>query len=95
MLKAVVIVLGVLVVLGVGVIVAEIVRRVGDAAGPSSPELATAAVPLPPGARAIGMTGEGDALSLLVEDGDGGQWVITVDRRSGAVLGTLTLMPGR
>lgn len=87
--------LGLLIVIGVGVIVAEVVRRAGDAAGPSAPGFATAAVPLPPGARVIGMTGEGDALSLLVEDGDGGQSVITVDRRSGAVLGTLTLMPGR
>ena len=93
-LKAVVIGLGVLIVLAAAAVVAELVRRGGrvvDAAG----EYATAPVSLPPGARVIGMTGEDDALSLLVEDGDGGQRIITVDRRSGAVLGTLTLTPGR
>ena len=93
-LKAVVIGLGVLIVLAAAAVVAELVRRTGtvvDTAG----GYATAPVSLPPGARVIGMAGEDDVLSLLVEDGDGGQRIITIDRRSGAVLGTLTLTPGR
>ena len=55
---------------------------------------ATATVALPQGARVITMTGEDDALSLLVEGADGRQRVVTVDRRSGAILGTLELVPG-
>ena len=93
-LKAVVIGLGVLIVLAAAAVVAELVRRTGSVVD-SAGEYATAPVWLPPGARVIGMAGEDDALSLLVEDGDGGQRIITVDRRSGAVLGTLTLTPER
>jgi hypothetical protein len=48
-------------------------------------------VALPEGARVIGMTGEGDQLSLLVEDANGGQRVMTIDRRSGALLGVITV----
>jgi hypothetical protein len=39
------------------------------------------------------MAGGGDALSLLVRLADGSQRIVTVDRHSGEVLGTLELMP--
>ena len=49
----------------------------------------TVAVPLAAGERVLGMTGEGDALSFLVEDAQGRQRVVTVDRRTGAPVGVL------
>ena len=93
LLKAVVIVLGVMIVLGMTILAVEIFRRIGS--GGDSGGLATATVPLPAGSRVLDMSGEGDALSLLVEGPDGVQRVVTVDRRTGAVLGTLTLAPAR
>ena len=95
MLKAVVIVLGVVIVAGATVVAVEIFRRAGQPVERPPGGFATTTVPLPAGARVIGMTGGGDALSLLVERADGRQQVITVDRSSGAVLGTLTLEPER
>jgi len=79
-------------IVGAATLVAyEIVRRAGssDAAAPAG--AATVAVPLAAGERVIGMTGEGDALSFLVEDAEGRQRVVTVDRRTGETLGVLTL----
>ena len=92
-LKAVVIGLGVLIVLAAAAVVAELVRR-GSGVIESAGVYASAPVWLPPGARVVAMTGADDALSLLVEDAGGSQRIITIDRRSGAVLGTLTLTPG-
>ncbi len=93
-LKAVVIGLGVLIVLALAALGVGIVYRIDRVAGPASGEgFASAGVVLPAGSRAIAMTGEGDVLSILVEDAKGRQQVLTVDRRSGAVLGTLTLAP--
>ncbi len=95
LLKAVVIVLGVMVVLGMTVLVVEIFGRASDFGGRESSGFATATVPLPAGSRVLGMSGEDDALSLLVEDPDGVQRIVTIDRRTGAVLGTLSLEPAR
>ena len=93
-LKAVVIGLGVLIVLAVVGLVIGVVFRIDGISGPAPGEgFATAGVVLPRGTRAISMTGEDDTLSILVEDGQGRQQVLTVDRRTGAVLGTLTLVP--
>lgn len=96
LLKAIVIGLGLLIVLGVALIVYEVVSRTGQSTPISSASVSvgaygSATVALPEGARVIGMTGEGDQLSLLVEDADGGQRVMTIDRRSGALLGVITL----
>ena len=93
LLKAVVIGLGVLILAAVGLIVYEMVgRAVGDGQE-SSDDYVSASVNLPPGSRVVGMTADGDRLSLLIEDAAGHQRVMTVDRRSGAVLGILTLEP--
>ena len=67
-------------------------RAVGDGQE-SSDDYVSASVNLPPGSRVVGMTADGDRLSLLIEDAAGHQRVMTVDRRSGAVLGILTLEP--
>lgn len=93
-LKAIVIVLGVLIVAGLAVLIVVVFQRiVAPSGGGSSNQPVTATVALPAGARVITMTGEDDTLSLLVEGPGGDQQVITIDRRSGAVLGTLDLIP--
>ncbi len=84
-----------MIVAGAAVLAVEIFRRAGGLAGAPRDGYASAAVSVPPGARALAMSGQGDVLSLLVETPDGRQQVITLDRRSGAVLGTLTLEAGR
>lgn len=91
LLKAIVIGLGVLILLGVALIVFEMIGRAGKVGAGSSDAYVEAALKLPPGSRVVGMTADGDLLSLLVEDSDARQWVMTVDRRSGAVLGILRL----
>ena len=91
MLKAVVIGLGALILLGVGLVAYEIIgRAAGSMAVPVS-----ATVALPAGSRVVSMTADGDHLSLLIEDADARQRVMTIDRRSGAVIGILTLEPER
>jgi hypothetical protein len=81
------------------VVVMVIIDRAGDSVSgtAATPSDATAyadvAIALPAGADVISMAGGGDALSLLVRLADGSQRIVTVDRRSGEVLGTLELMP--
>lgn len=100
LLKAVVIGLGVLIVLGIGLIVYKLISRadvvvvdsVVSAALPVAPGAsAEAIVKLPSGSRVVGMIATGDHLSLLVEDAQGRQQIMTVDRLSGVVLGILTV----
>ena len=91
LLKVVVIGLGVTILFAVSLIVYEIVGR---ATGSSADNAATA-VALPAGSSVVGMTAEGDYLTLLIEDAVGNQQVMTIDRRSGAVTGILTLEPER
>jgi len=102
-LKIVVTVLGLAILLGSTGLVIALVKRGGKAieratdASASAPAAAgnyvSATVALPGGGRALSMTGDGDRLSLLVEGADGRQRIVTLDRRTGAVLGTLTLAP--
>ncbi len=92
-LKAVVIVLGVAIVTATAIVAVEIFRRAGGIGERPPGDVAAATVPLSSGERVIGMTGDDDALSLLIEGADGRQRVLTVDRTSGAVLGTLSLEP--
>ena len=70
LLKAVVIGLGVLILLGVSLIVYKMIGRVGDVVVASSDAYRDASVALPAGSRVVAMTAEGDQLSLLVEDAD-------------------------
>jgi hypothetical protein len=94
-LKVVVIVLGVAIVVATAALAVEIFRRaggLGDEAPPAG--LATATVPLPAGARVIDVAdGDGDTVSVLVERVNGRHELITVDLRSGEVLGTITFEP--
>ena len=88
-LKAVVIILGVLIVGAATVVAYEILRRAGSMGDAAPNGFANIAVPLEAGERVLAMTGEGDALSFLVEDAQGRQRVVTVDRRTGKTLGVL------
>jgi hypothetical protein len=94
-LKALVIVMGALIVAGLAVLAVTVARRAGEADFGIGEGYATGAIALPDGARVIGMTGEGDAVTLLVDGLDGTQSLITIDRRTGEHLGTLELGPGR
>ncbi len=98
-IKAVVIGLGLGIVGLTILIVMVIIDKAGDgiAETDSAPAeigaYADVAVALPSGATVMTMTGDGDALSLLIELADGSQKVVTIDRRSGETLGTLELLP--
>ncbi len=91
LLKAIVIGLGVLLILGVGLMVYAIIDRAGDVVAEAPAGHGDAVVTLAPGSRVVAMSEEGDHLSLLIEDAAGRQRVMTIDRRSGAVIGVLTL----
>ena len=91
LLKAIVIGLGVLLMLGVGLMVYAVIDRAGNDDARAPAVIGDGTVTLAPGSRVVAMTEEDDHLSLLIEDADGGQRVVTIDRRSGAVLGVLTL----
>lgn len=62
-------------------------------AEPAAADFADVAVALPAGARVVSMIGEDAILTLLVQTPDGAQSILTLDRRSGEVLGTLELLP--
>lgn len=83
--------MAVLIVAGIAVLAVTVVQRGGEADFGIGGDYATATVPLPEGSRVLDLAGDGDALTLLVEAADGAQSLVTVDRRSGQVLGTLSL----
>jgi hypothetical protein len=101
-IKAVVIGLGLLIVGVTVILVMAAIDKAGEATtseetAASAPaptgDFADVAVALPTGARIVTMTGAGDQLSLLVQLPGGAQSIVTIDRRSGEVLGTLELLP--
>jgi hypothetical protein len=97
-IKAVVIGLGLLIVGLVIVMAVMLIGRPSHTGGngttaSAGARLANVAVALPVGAHVAAMSGDGDRLSLLVELADGQQQIMTVDRASGEVLGTLELVP--
>ena len=62
-------------------------------AAPAATEFADVAVALPAGARVVSMIWQDAILTLLVQTPDGAQSILTLDRRSGEILGTLELLP--
>jgi hypothetical protein len=88
-LKAVVIILGVLIVGAATVVAYEIIRRAGSLGEDAPDSVVNISLPLAAGERVLGMTGDGDELSFLIEDAEGRQRVVTVDRRTGATLGVI------
>ena len=93
-LKAVVILLGALILLAFGALVAGMLLGVGPrtpasrVTEPYNTRIATA-----PGARLAGAELVGNRLLVRVEDGNGGA-VVIVDAASGRMLGRVMLQPG-
>ena len=90
--------MGLLIVAGFVVIVAEIGRRIStpNAAGSPAPAPGTRfaeRIALPSGARVVSMTVAGDRLIVHVEMQGGPSAAYIVDPRSGALLGTIEFPP--
>lgn len=98
-LKVLVIGMGLLIVVGFVVAVAEIARRISTPNAARSPASATAEgfterIALPSGARVVSMTAVGDRLVVHVETQGGPSAAYVVDPRSGALLGKIEFPPG-
>jgi hypothetical protein len=90
--------MGLLIVAGLVVIVAEIGRRIStpNAAGSPAPAPGTRfaeRIALPSGARVVSMTVAGDRLIVHVETQGGPSAAYIVDPRNGALLGTVEFPP--
>ena len=89
-LKALVIIMGVLIVIATAVVIYAIVRKVGGAPHPAAAPVA-ASVTLPDGCSVAEMVAAGDRLALrLAGEGDCRQ-ILLVDPASGAVTGHIAL----
>ena len=89
-LKALVIVMGVLIVVGTGVVIVTVARRVSHVAHPAAAPIA-ATLDLPAGCGVAEMTSVGDRLALrLAGDGDCRR-IILVDPATGATTGHIAL----
>lgn len=95
-LKVLVIVMGLLIVAGFVVIVAEIARRIStpNAGRPPASGAFSERIALPSGARVVSMTVAGDRLVVHVETQGGPTAAYIVDPRNGALLGTVDFPPG-
>jgi hypothetical protein len=93
-LKVLVIVMALMIAGGIAVLGVTIIRRASDADFGASADYATGSVLLPEHARIVAVTGEGDVITLLLETAGGRRSLVTLDRRTGAVLGTLALETG-
>ncbi len=98
-LKVLVIGMGLLIVVGFVVAVAEIARRISTPNAGHSPTSAGASgfaerIALPSGARVVSMTAVGDRLVVHVESQGAPSAAYVVDPRSGALLGKIEFPPG-
>jgi len=103
-LKIIVIALGILIVICLGVIVAGMAMQAAklgkpkplDSAAPPPGAARVAGdvtVPIPPGAQVVEVTGDSRELRVLLDLPEG-RALMLVDRKTGAVLGTLHFVPG-
>lgn len=105
-LKALVIFMGILIVIGVGVVVVTIYQRLGarvavqeaapqaEVAPPArvaAPAFGARGVALPAGAVVEEMATSGERLILRLRLADGGRRILVLDLADGKVLGTLNL----
>lgn len=94
-LKVLVIAMGLMLVAGFVVIVAEIGRRMSSASAPTAPIAGfTQSIALPSGAQVVSVSPVGDRLAVHVRATDGRSVVFIVDSRNGALLGTVDFPPG-
>ncbi len=107
-LKALVIVLGVMIVAGIAVIGMTIYHRATNLVNspeprPAEPAVRTGlgpgvgkmALELPAGSRVVEMTAEGDRLILRLRLADGGRRILILDMATGKRLGTFELRAGK
>lgn len=94
-LKVLVILMGLLIVAGFVVVVAEIARRMSTPNAGRPPVSAAFAerIALPSGARVVSMSASGDRLVVHVETQGGPAAAYIVDPRNGALLGTVQFPP--
>ena len=90
-LKAAVVVMGVLLIVGTGVLIAVIAARLAHY---RSVEAGSATIMMPPGARIEAMTSAGDRLVLALVLADGSRQLLVIDLAQGRKLATITLRPG-
>lgn len=97
-LKVLVIGMGLLIVVGFVVAVAEIARRISTPNAGHSPTSGAGGfaerIALPSGARVVSMTAVGDRLVVHVESQGAPSAAYVVDPRSGALLGKIEFPPG-
>ena len=89
-LVALVSVMGVLIVVGVGVVGVTILHRAGVGAGAGTP--ADMVLNEPSGTRLVGVAGVGDRLAVALTGG-GADRVAIVDLRRGAIVSHISLKP--
>jgi hypothetical protein len=87
-LKFLVVAMGVLIVVGTGAIVVVIAKRMSAPAGPAI----TATLHQPTGTRIVAIAAAPDR-NVLHLQGGGPDRLVSVDPRTGKVLGTLSLQP--
>jgi hypothetical protein len=85
-LKALVVVLGLMIVLGTGLLVYTLATGVRPGA-----TVASASIALPKGASVAGMAGLGDRLALHITEPGAPDRIMIVDPARGRILGTITL----
>ena len=90
-LKAIVIIMGLVIVFGLGVLLVAIGREVSSASANRSFD--PTELKLPPGARVIEIEIDGDRLAVLLDLGDGRQLIQLFDARTGAAQGAVAIQP--
>lgn len=91
-LKAVVIGMAVLIVVGMVVVIVTIANRLGKGPKPAAPVATVAAsLALPAGCSVVEMTAVGDRLALRLAGSGDCREILLVDPRSGALAGRLRL----
>ena len=94
-LKALVICMGILIVVGTAILAVMIARRGGDSSAASGDSSTTTAqMALPADARVVETALDGDRIALRIVLVDGGQRVIIIDAPTGRRGGAVDLMPG-
>jgi len=94
-LKALVIVLGVLIVVGLAFVVYGFFLRVSGPGSANEARFGDVTIALPEGARLLGGEASDGRLVVRLELADGTPRFIVVDLASGGVVGTVTLTGGR